>query len=206
MFAEALAMGVRSEPEAQQGYLRTIISESERLSRLLNNVLDFSKIEQGTRTYRFEQVSLEAVVKAAAMAMAFALGQKGFNLQIEAEAGLPQIRADNDALEQAALNLLDNAMKYSGKSRELRLRLRRRENAVSIDVTDFGIGISEENKGLVFGRFFRVPGSENQRIPGSGLGLAIVSHIAEAHRGRVEVISRPGEGSTFSIVLPLEEE
>ncbi len=206
MFAEALAMGVRSEPEAQQGYLRTIISESERLSRLLNNVLDFSKIEQGTRTYHFERVSLEAVVKAAARAMAFALGQKGFDLQIEADPSVPSVHGDSDALEQAVLNLLDNAMKYSGKSRELRLRLRRRENAVSIDVTDFGIGISEENKGLVFGQFFRVPGSENQRIPGTGLGLAIVSHIAEAHGGRVDVISRPGEGSTFSIVLPLEEE
>jgi signal transduction histidine kinase len=206
MFAEALAMGVKSEPEAQQEYLRTIISESERLSRLLNNVLDFSKIEQGTRTYHFERVSLEAVVQAAAKAMAFAMGQKGFNLQIEADQGIPSVRGDKDALEQAVLNLLDNAMKYSGESRDLRLKLRRGENTVCIDITDFGIGISEENKSLVFGQFFRVPGSENRRIPGTGLGLTIVSHIAEAHGGRVEVLSRIGEGSTFSMILPLEEE
>ena len=206
MFAEALAMGVQSQPEARQEYLRTIISESERLSRLLNNVLDFSKIEQGTRTYRFESLSLEDVLRDVAKAMAFSMDQKGFHLQIEAEAGLPHVRADKDALEQAVLNLLDNAVKYSGKNRDLRLRLRRGEKMICIDVIDYGIGIADENKARIFGQFFRVPGSENERIPGSGLGLTIVSHIAEALGGRVDVLSRPGEGSTFSIILPLEEE
>ena len=206
MFAEALAMGVQSQPEAQQGYLQTIISESERLSRLLNNVLDFSKIEQGTRTYRFERLSLEDVIRAAARAMAFSMDQKGFRFEIEAENDLPQVRADKDALEQAVLNLLDNAVKYSGKNRELRLKLYRREKAICIDVIDFGTGIADEDKARIFGRFFRAPGSENQRIPGTGLGLTIVSHIAEAHGGRVDVLSRPGQGSTFSISLPLEEE
>jgi signal transduction histidine kinase len=203
MFAEALAMGVRSEPKAQREYLRTIISESERLSRLLGNVLDFSKIEQGTRTYRFEPLSLEAVVQDAARAMAFALAQKGFDLRIETDPGLPSIGADQDALEQAVLNLLDNAMKYSGQSREIRLRLRREAGTARIEVTDLGIGISEEDKKFIFTRFFRAPGQENRRMPGAGLGLAIVSHIAEAHGGRIEVESRLGEGSTFSLILPL---
>jgi signal transduction histidine kinase len=138
--------------------------------------------------------------------MAFSMGQKGFRLQIEADKGIPKVRADKDAIEQAVLNLLDNAVKYSGRNRELRVKLYRRENMACIDVVDFGIGISDENKTRIFGKFFRVPASENQRIPGSGLGLTIVSHIAEAHGGRVEVLSRPEEGSTFSIVLPLEEE
>jgi signal transduction histidine kinase len=206
MFAEALTMGVQKKPEAQQEYLRTIISESERLSRLLNNVLDFSKIEQGTRTYRFEPVSLEDVLQAAAKTMAFPMGQKRFSLQIEADKGIPQVQADKDALEQAVLNLLHNAVKYSGKNREILLKLYRKENTICIDVIDFGIGISDENKTHIFGKFFRAPGSENQRIPGTGLGLTIVSHIAEAHGGHVEVLSRLGEGSTFSIILPLEEE
>jgi signal transduction histidine kinase len=198
-------MGMQSRPEAQQEYLRTIISESERLSRLLNNVLDFSKIEQGTRIYRFEPASLEEVIKTAAKAMAFSLDKKGFHLQVEAEQGLPRARADKDALEQAVLNLLDNAVKYSGRNRELRLKLYQKDQTARIDVTDFGIGISDENKAQIFSKFFRVSGAENQRIPGTGLGLTIVSHIAEAHGGRVEVFSRPGEGSTFSIILPLEE-
>jgi len=206
MFAEALTMGVQKKPEAQQEYLQTIISESERLSRLLNNVLDFSKIEQGTRTYRFELTSLEDVLQAAAKAMAFPMDQKGFSLQIEADKEIPQVQADKDALEQAVLNLLHNAVKYSGKNRKILLKLYRKENKICIDVIDFGIGISDENKTHIFGKFFRVSGSENQRIPGTGLGLTIVSHIAEAHGGRVEVLSQPREGSTFSIILPMEEE
>jgi signal transduction histidine kinase len=204
MFAEALAMGVKKQPEEQRDYLQTIISESERLSRLLNNVLDFSKIEQGIRTYSFESISLEDVIQAAAMAMAFPMDQKGFNLNVEVEEGIPRIRADKDALEQAVLNLLHNALKYSGESREIALNLHRKDNTAWIDVVDHGIGISEENRNRIFGKFFRVPGVENQRIPGTGLGLTIVSHIAEAHGGRIEVVSQPGKGSTFSILIPLE--
>jgi signal transduction histidine kinase len=204
MLAEALTMGVRTQPDDQNEYLRTIIGESERLSRLLNNVLDFSKIEQGTRTYRFETTSLEGIIRAAAEAMAFPLNQKGFKLQVEAENGLPPVAADRDAIEQAILNLLHNAMKYSGESRDIVLRLRRAGKMACIDVIDHGIGIAEENRSRIFGKFFRVPGAENERIPGTGLGLTIVTHIAESHGGKVEVSSRPGEGSTFSLLLPLE--
>jgi len=204
MFAEALTMGVKKHPEEQKEYLQTIISESERLSRLLNNVLDFSKIEQGTRIYRFEPTSLEKVIHAAEEAMAFPMDQKGFHLQVEVEEGIPLIHADKDALEQAVLNLLHNAMKYSGESRDIELRLHRNGDMASIDVTDYGIGIVKEDRDRIFGKFFRVPGIENQKIPGTGLGLAIVSHIAESHGGKVEVKSLPGEGSTFSIILPLE--
>jgi signal transduction histidine kinase len=204
MFAEALTMGVHKRPEVQQEYLQTIVSESERLSRLLNNVLDFSKIEQGTRTYRFEPASLEEIVHAAERALAFHLDQKGFKLRIELDENIPPVKADRDALEQAVLNLLHNAMKYSGESRDIFLKLRREGDTARIDVIDFGIGISDVNRSHIFGKFFRVTGIENQRIPGTGLGLTIVSHIAKSHGGRIDVDSRPGEGSTFSIVLPLE--
>jgi signal transduction histidine kinase len=206
MFAEALTMGVQEKPEAQKEYLHTIISESERLSRLLNNVLDFSKIEQGTRTYRFEATSLDKVIHAAEEAMAFPMDQKGFDLQVEIEGEIPEIQADRDALEQTVLNLLHNAMKYSGESREIQLKLHRNGNMVQVDVTDHGIGIVEEDRDRIFGKFFRVSGIENQKIPGTGLGLTIVSHIAESHGGRVEVKSQPGEGSTFSLILPVEAE
>jgi signal transduction histidine kinase len=204
MFAEALTMGVKKHHEAQKEYLRTIVSESERLSRLLNNVLDFSKIEQGTRTYSMAMTSLEKVIHAAEEAMAFAMDQKGFHLQVEVEKGIPPILADKDALEQAVLNLLHNAMKYSGESREIQLKLHRDGDTACIDVTDHGIGIVEEDKDRIFGKFFRVPGIENQKIPGTGLGLTIVSHIAQSHGGKVEVKSQPGEGSAFSLILPLE--
>jgi signal transduction histidine kinase len=204
MFAEALTMGVKKEPAAQKEYLQTIINESERLSRLLNNVLDFSKIEQGTRTYRFETTSLEEVIHTAEKAMAFPMNQKGFHLQVDMEKGIPEVFADRDALEQAVLNLLHNAMKYSAESREIQLRLRRSGDMARIDVIDHGIGILEENRDRIFGKFFRVPGIENQKIPGTGLGLTIVSHIVKSHGGKVEIESHPGEGSIFSLFLPRE--
>ena len=204
MFAEALTMGVKKRPEEQKEYLQTIISESERLSRLLNNVLDFSKIEQGTRTYSFVPTSLEEVIRAAEKAMAFPMDQKGFSLKVDMQKGIPPILADRDALEQAVLNLLHNAMKYSGESRDIFLKLRRNGEMVCIDVIDHGIGILDENRDRIFGKFFRVPGIENQKIPGTGLGLMIVSHIAKFHGGRIDVFSQPGEGSTFSLILPLE--
>jgi signal transduction histidine kinase len=204
MYAEALTLGVRQKPEEQQDYLHTIINESERLSRLLNNVLDFSKIEQGTRTYTFQPTSPMEVIEAAEKAMAFPMHQKGFNIQIETGKDIPTIRADGDALEQAILNLLHNALKYSGDSRDIILKLYRTEREVCFEVEDYGIGISDQDINLIFSRFFRGPTSENQRIPGTGLGLTIVSHIAQAHNGRVEVDSQQGEGSIFTIILPLE--
>jgi signal transduction histidine kinase len=204
MFAEALTMGVKQKPEAQQEYLHTIINESERLSRLLNNVLDFSKIEQGTRTYRFESIQLEEVIRAAEKAMAFPLEQKGFNLEVDIGKDIPPVKGDRDALEQAVLNLLHNAMKYSGESRKIQMKLYTIQNAICTEVKDYGIGIADEDRTAIFGKYYRVSRVENQRIPGTGLGLTIVSHIAQSHGGRIDVDSRQGEGSTFSIVIPLE--
>lgn len=206
MYAEALTLGVRQKPEEQQDYLHTIINESERLSRLLNNVLDFSKIEQGTRTYSFQPTSPMEVIEEAAKAIAFPMRQKGFNIQLEIGNNIPSIRADKDALEQAVLNLLHNALKYSGDSRDIILKLYQTEYEVCFEVKDYGIGISDQDKNQIFSRFFRGPTSENQRIPGTGLGLTIVSHIAQAHGGRVEVNSQPEKGSIFTIILPLETE
>jgi signal transduction histidine kinase len=204
MFAETLGMGRAASPQMQAEYLETIVSETQRLTRLLNNVLDFSKIEQGKKIYKFEPVCLAEVVQAAARAMQYPLAQQGFELRVEIEDGLPAARADADAIEQAILNLLTNAMKYSGESREIDLRLRRQDGRAVIQVTDRGVGIPPKEQRRIFEKFYRVVTVENQRVPGTGLGLTLVEHIAKAHGGRVEVQSEPGKGSTFSIHLPLE--
>jgi signal transduction histidine kinase len=205
MFAETLRMGRTSGPEAQAEYLDTIVNESERLTRLLDNVLDFSKIERGERNYRRETVSLAEVVRAAARTLHYPLSNQGFNLRLEIEDGLPTVSADTDAIEQAVLNLLTNAMKYSGDSREIALRLLRRNGDAVIQVTDHGIGIPPAEQARIFQKFYRISTPGNQQVPGTGLGLTLVDHIAKAHGGRVEVESLPGSGSTFSIILPLEE-
>jgi signal transduction histidine kinase len=202
MFAEALALK-RPRAEAEKfDYLRTIVTETERLSRLINNVLDFSKIEQGTRNYKMEPVRLDNVVKNAARTMTYPLEQQGFQLQLAVEEGLPEIQADSDALEQALLNLLHNAVKYSGDSREIDVCLRRREGCASIEVKDHGIGLGPGERDKVCDNYYRGAAAVNSRISGAGLGLSIVSHIVTAHHGRLEIQSEPGRGSVFSIVIP----
>jgi len=204
MFAETLRLGRSRNLKTQAEYLDTIVSESQRLTRLLNNVLDFSKIEQGKRIYRPELTSLSEVIQAAARAMKYPLSQQGFELNVHAEEDLPDVRVDRDALEQAILNLLNNAMKYSGESREIDLRLQRKDDQALIQVTDRGVGIDPREQKRIFEKFYRVPMPENERIVGTGLGLTLVSHIVKAHGGNIEVESAPGKGSTFSIYLPLE--
>ncbi len=204
MFAETLSIGRSADPDQQQEYLDTIINESERLTRLLNNVLDFSKIEQGKKTYRFAPNSLADIVHASARAMQYPLEQQGFQLQLDVEDGMPPVRVDRDAIEQAILNLLTNAMKYSGEGRQIDLRLRKEDGRVLIEVSDHGVGIDPEQQARIFERFYRVPTPENQQVPGTGLGLTLVEHIAKAHGGRVAVKSAPTKGSTFTLDLPLE--
>ena len=203
MFAETLRLGRSRNLKTQAEYLDTIVSESQRLTRLLNNVLDFSKIEQGKRIYKPELTSLSEIIQASARAMKYPLSQQGFELNVHAEEGLPDVRVDKDALEQAILNLLNNAMKYSGESREIDLRLQRKDDQALIQVIDRGVGIDPREQTRIFEKFYRVPMPENERIVGTGLGLTLVSHIVKAHGGSIEVESEPGKGSTFSIYLPL---
>ncbi len=202
MFAETLQMGRCAGPDMQSEYLSTIVNECERLSRLVDGVLMFSKAEQGKKIYRFRPVHPLEAVQAAARAMECPLAQQGFRLRITAEEGLGAIQADHDALEQAILNLLSNAIKFSGDARDIEVGLCREGRDVAIRVTDHGIGIAPEEQTRIFDRFYRAPTRENQSLPGSGLGLTLVAQIARAHGGRIDVESTPGAGSTFYLRLP----
>ena len=199
-------MGRPAEPELRDEYLDIIVNESERLTRLLNNVLDFSRIESGRKTYQFAPHDLESIVRTAARAMQYPLARQGFELLVEVGEGIPPVRGDADALEQAILNLLANALKYSGDARKIELRLARDEAHAVISVRDWGIGIEPVDQRRIFDKFYRVARPENRLIPGTGLGLTLVDHIVRSHHGLVGVDSTPGEGSTFRIHLPLAEE
>lgn len=203
MFAELLQM--RDTNDAQQvRFLDTIVSESERLTRLLNNVLDFSRIERGQKTYSLEPAPLADVVQAAVRTIQYPLAQQGFALNLTVGDDIPPVAVDRDALQQAMLNLLTNAMKYSGSSREIDLSIYAENGTAVIRVSDRGIGIPEHEHSRIFEKFYRVPVPENREVSGTGLGLSLVAHIAKAHGGRVQVDSRPGQGSTFSILIPLK--
>ncbi|MBI4909430.1 MAG: hypothetical protein HY820_37775 [Acidobacteria bacterium] len=202
-FAELLDMGrVRDEKDRAE-FVKNILGESERLSRLVDGVLEFSRMEQGKRVYRLKPISLEEVLQSAAQALAYPLAQGKFELKIAAEPNLPPVSADREALEQAVVNLLGNAIKYSGDGRLIELTLHRDGKQAVILVRDHGIGIPFDEQPRIFERFYRAPDPSGRQIPGTGLGLALVDHIVKAHGGSVAVESQPGQGSTFSILLPL---
>ncbi len=203
VFGELMRTGRVSSPDKVLEYGERIETEAMRLSHLVRNILDFSRIESGRKAYRFEDADLGPVVRAGVAACAARVRDAGFRITAEVEADLPRLRLDASAIEQALGNILENAVKYSGDAREIAVSAARRGNAVVVSVRDRGIGIPRDEQQRIFERFHRVGGSLVHDVRGVGLGLAIVRHIVEAHQGRVEVESEPGRGSTFSLVLPL---
>jgi signal transduction histidine kinase len=202
--AETLLMGRAGSAEMTSDYLQTIVSESERLTRLVHSVLDFSRIEQGRKTYQLQATRLDEVARSAAKTMEYPLSQSGFTLTISSDGSAPMLLADPEALTQAILNLLGNAMKYSGEARSIEMRVGTRNDEAFVDVVDHGIGIARDDQSRIFERFHRVSSIETAGIAGAGLGLPLALHVVEAHRGRIAVVSHPGRGSTFSVRIPLE--
>ena len=202
--AETLLLGRAGRAETTSDYLRTIVSESERLTRLVDSVLDFSRIEQGRKTYHLQATRLDDLARSAARTMEYPLSQLGFTLTISNDGSAPILLADPEALTQAILNLLGNAMKYSGEARRIEMRIGTRDGEAFVDVVDHGIGIARDDQSRIFERFHRVSSIETAGIAGAGLGLPLALHVVEAHRGRISVVSHPRRGSTFSVRIPLQ--
>jgi signal transduction histidine kinase len=204
MFGETLEMGRLGDEAKRQEYYRVITREAERLSRLIDNVLDFSRIEGGRRRYDIAPTAVEPLVRETLEAFDYPLSRQGFTIEVTVAPGLPEVPMDADAVGQALGNLVDNAIKYSGARKALRLDARLADGHLALSVADEGIGIPREEQARIFEKFYRAGRSETQGRRGSGVGLALVRHVAEAHGGRVTVDSRPGAGSRFTLWLPLK--
>jgi signal transduction histidine kinase len=203
LFSETLELGRVPSEERKLQYYRVIHKESRRLTQLINNILDFSRIEAGRREYHFQRVDLARLVEEALDAYRFQLEQQGFTLVVDLHDDLPPLEVDPEALGQALLNIVSNAVKYSADQKHIEVRLRRDGARALIEVTDRGIGIAKAEQAKVFEKFYRAEDSLVHETRGSGLGLSLVRHIMEAHGGAVELQSAPGKGSTFTLVLPL---
>ncbi len=200
---ETIEMGrFRSDAERDK-YLRTIQRESDRLAQLVNNILDFSRLESGQQALRLTEVDVADVVSTAMESFRLRLEDEGFHCEVDVPERLPHIKADPMALQHCLLNLLDNAVKYSKERKEIRVIVRPRESWLSIAVSDRGIGIAPEDQPRIFEKFVRVETGLVHTVKGAGLGLSLVDQIVRAHHGRVEVASTPGEGSIFTLLLPL---
>ena len=205
MFVETLQLG-RVPPEEIAGLTEALARETGRLTERIERLLDWGRMEAGKRVYELRPDTVPDIVDAAISAFRIVTVGREVPLKVEVEEGLPPVMADRGALVDALVNLLANALKYSEDEPDITLVARADRHAIRLSVSDRGIGIPPAEHRRIFQKFYRVDERLSRVAEGSGLGLAIVRHVARAHDGRVEVDSSPGEGSTFTLVLPIVRE
>ncbi|MCB9689217.1 MAG: HAMP domain-containing histidine kinase [Alphaproteobacteria bacterium] len=200
---EALQLGLVDPGEDMQQHFDAIVRESERLSRLVDNVLDFAAIERGTKSYQLRKDDLAAVVAMAVETARAGLEGLGMEIEVHVPRHLPLVEIDRDAIGQVLINLLSNAGKYAASGKWVGVTVSiDRIGWIEISVADRGMGIAPDELPKVFEDFFRSSDPRVRRTKGTGIGLAIVRYIVEAHGGTISVDSPPGKGATFTVLLP----
>ncbi|MFY0687282.1 MAG: HAMP domain-containing histidine kinase [Cyclobacteriaceae bacterium] len=203
MFAETLMLGRVKREEKKQEYFEIIFKETHRLSNIVNRILNFSRIEANKRIYSMAPVELNSLMAEVIQDYAFHLDRNGFKYKLTKSAGEALIDGDREAIYEAVVNLVDNAVKYSNEKKELEIEVSLAGDETSIRVTDWGRGIPAEKKEHIFEKFYRGGYGDVYSTQGAGLGLSIVKHIMDAHHGRIEVESKEERGSTFELVFNL---
>ena len=203
--AELLQEGRVKDRARREELLGLLASESGRLSRLIHNILDFGKIEQQTRVYRFERTQVGPLVEEVVKVMRPRIEEAGFKLQTEYPRDAVFLDIDRDAVKQVLINLIDNAMKYSPGEKEIDIRVTAGPAEVEVAVSDRGIGISPEQRDRIFDKFYRAPEAVQANPKGVGLGLKIVKHVMDCHHGTIRVEGRAPRGSTFRIIFPKDK-
>jgi len=190
------------DEQTAREYLQLIGRENERLTRVIQNFLSFSRMEARKHTFAFSAVPVRQIVDAAVASMGNRLDASGCCFEVQVEPNLPPVMADTDALVAAITNLLDNAWKYSEDIKHIVLSVRAENGGVLFSVKDNGIGVAPREARRIFQPFYQIDQSLTRKAGGCGLGLSIVDFIVAGHRGEVSVQSEPGGGSTFTIAIP----
>jgi two-component system phosphate regulon sensor histidine kinase PhoR len=201
---EALQLGLVEPGQDTTNHYDAIVRESERLSRLVDNVLDFAAIERGAKRYQLRMEDLLSVVWQTVEANRDAVEALGLALEFEGPDDLPPVWLDREAVGQVLVNLISNASKYGRDGGWVGVRVRHGRDGVLVEVSDKGMGISADDTAHIFDHFYRSADKKVRRQKGTGIGLTIVSYIVEAHGGTIGVNSTPGQGTTFTVTFPFE--
>jgi len=204
-YCDMLLMLDDEERETREEFLNYIIEECDRLVRMINNILDVSKIESGKMEWYFDSVNLTEVIHNSVNIVRNMAQNKGLSIEINISEELPSVWGDRDKLVQVMINLLDNAVKFTKEGRIV-VGAELVDNQVKLYVSDTGIGIAAENQEFIFGKFNQVGDILTNKPQGSGLGLSICREIVNYHGGRIWVESEVGVGSTFYFTLPIKQE
>jgi signal transduction histidine kinase len=205
MYAETLALGRARDEEKKKEYLAHIIRESDRLHRLIDDILDFARLGEGKRPFVLAEGDVCDCVEEALHLFRHSAEVRGFELYVDLPkiSSLPPVDLDRDAIVRSVLNLLSNAVKYSGDSRYVRVAVKREGDMIAASVEDRGLGIDPDDIDRIFERFYRAGESLTREVSGAGLGLALVDEVVRSHGGQIRVESTKGKGSTFTILLPI---
>jgi len=200
MYAESLLMERVKTNDTRKEYLEVVLNESERLKRMINNILEFSKTEKGRTEYHFVKSNLTSIIRSAIHEMSYWFEKENFEVVTELDENI-DAEVDPEKIKQVVENLLSNSIKYSTDVRQVFIRLQKAGDNVLIEVEDKGIGIPADRISHIFEPFYRI--EQKESISGTGLGLTVVKEIVDAHKGIVEVNSEPGKGSIFTVRLPV---
>jgi two-component system phosphate regulon sensor histidine kinase PhoR len=202
-YIETLLDSAQTSRDELRRILGVMERHSKRLGLLLDDLLSLAKLESSNPNLELATVRLDELCLNVSRDWEKKFAEKNLHVIVDLAPGLPSVHADASRLQEILYNLLDNAVKYSPKNGEIRLRIEQREKEIALSVSDNGIGISKEDLPRIFERFYRADKSRSREEGGTGLGLAIVKHIAHLHRGRVEAESEPGKGTTIRVILPV---
>jgi len=204
LYGETLKLKKKLSKEEKEESYEIITKESERLSHLIDNVLDFSRIEMGRKEFILKKGNLSNVMSNTLETFRYHLDKKGFLVKTDISSGIPDSEFDEDAISSVLINLLSNAMKFSTKIKEVSVKLSCDEENIVLQVSDKGIGMTQKELLKIFDRFYRADNKTVARTRGSGLGLTVVKHVIDAHHGKITVSSEPGKGSVFNVFLPID--
>jgi signal transduction histidine kinase len=205
MFAELLQEDRIKDPAKKAHYLKVIVAESQRLTRLVNNVLDFSRLEQGRKQYHLKEIEISGYLRYIVETQRLRIQEAGMVLDNRVPEREYKVLSDEDAVEQVLLNLLDNAIKYAAEGKELSVDLMPQKDQLRVAVMDRGPGVPAKHRSRIFEKFHRVDSSLTSRHPGSGLGLSIARTIMRDIKGDLLYEPREGGGSCFTVMIPFQE-